>query len=116
MLDSPTRARVLSPTSGPQAQGSGQISPEQLFLKPVGLNCRSPTSLGQTETPFLKAHTKLHVHRAKEVVKSLGQTYLLVLESTGEEGSGCGSRWGQRHEWQPYPGALGSLNMVDGGS
>lgn len=81
MLDSPTRARVLSPTSGPQAQGSGQISSEQLFLKPVGLNCRSPTSLGQTETPFLKAHTKLHVHRAKEVVKSLGQTYLLVLES-----------------------------------
>ena len=55
-------------------------------LNPGLLHCRQTLyHLSHQGSSFLKAYTKLHVHQdteqKKKFVKSLGQTYLLALES-----------------------------------
>ena len=65
--------------------GIGRRNPQSLGLwRPVGLECRSSTGLGEAEIPLLEgAHTVSHALglRAKQWLhQSLGQTYLQVLE------------------------------------
>ena len=62
---SPTEVGVLSPTSGSPAWGSGirRRSPQSIWLwRPAGLEWRSSTGLGETETPLWRVHTRFHVH------------------------------------------------------
>ena len=84
--------RVLSPTSGSPAWGSGlgRRRPQSIWLwRPVGLDHRSFTGLGETETPFLEDTHKVSCApepRAKAVTLwlwlSLG-TYKLVANISG---------------------------------
>ena len=79
--------RVVSPTlcSSPWGSGIRWRSLQNICCwRPVELECRSSTELGETETPLLEVtHKALHAlgPRAKQWLhRSLGQTYLHFLE------------------------------------
>ena len=90
----PTGVRVLSLMSGSPVWRSGirRRRPQSIWLwRPVGLECRSSTGLGE-ETPLIKAtHEVSHAMgpRAKHWLhKSLGWTWLQALECIlGRRGS-----------------------------
>ena len=85
---SPTRVKVLSPTLGFSAWGSGnrRRSPQRIQLwRPMGFDGRTSTGLGETETPLLEGTHKVlcaREPRGKEQWphRRLNETYLLVLE------------------------------------
>ena len=55
--NSPIWVRALSPVPGSPAweSGMGRKSPQSIWLwRAVGLDCRSPSGLGETETPCLE--------------------------------------------------------------
>ena len=69
----PTGVRVRSPTSASPARGScRKTSPHSIWLwRPVQVNCRSPTELGEIETSLLKdAHKIPHTQapRTKAII------------------------------------------------
>ena len=78
---------VLSPISDYPAWGSGigRRSPQSIWLwRPVGLECRGSTGMGETETLLLEGAHKVSCTlgpRPKQWLhRSLGQTFLWVLE------------------------------------
>ena len=85
---SPTGVKVLSPTSGFPAWGSGNRSrnPQRSWLwRPAGFDCRTSTGLRKTETQLVEStHKVLCTPRPKEKEqlphRRLNHTYLLVLE------------------------------------
>ena len=67
------------------SQGQPKGTPEPLALK-ASRTCRSCKGLEETETPLLEeSHTQSHIHQVlgqkQQFHRSLGQTYLLVLEN-----------------------------------
>ena len=76
--------------AGSSAWGSGikRKSPQSIWLwRPVGLDFRSSTGLGETETPLLVA-CALGPRAKQWLRRSLGKTYLWVLEGLlGRQGS-----------------------------
>ena len=100
-----SRSRVLNLTAGSptwRVWYQEEEPPEHVVLKPMGLEHRSSSGLGETDYSW-RVHTRSWVHwdpRQKHWPQgSLGQTYLLVLESLLEGWGGCGSLWGQ-WRWQ----------------
>ena len=85
---SPTGVKVLSPTSGSPAWGSGngRRNLQRIWLRsPVVFNHRNSRGLGETETPLLEgAHSVSCTSGPREKkgwpYKRLDQTYHLVLE------------------------------------
>ena len=89
---------VRLPSWGPDI---GRRSPQSIwFWRPAGLECRSSTGLGETKTPYLEGAHKVSCAlgpTAKQWLhRSLGQTYLWVLESLlGRWGSALTHCWGK---------------------
>ena len=111
---SPTGVSVLSPMSGSPAWGSGieRRSPQSIWLwRPVGFECRSSPELGETDTLLLEGTHKVSGQKQR-LHRSLGQTYLLVLEGLrGRRGGGRGSLWGQWHWWWRNWGNIHQLEV-----
>lgn len=108
----PTGVTVLGPTSGSPGRGSGvrKTSPQNSRLCwPAGPQCWSPTGL--------KAHSAHKLSgaggpRAKQSFdRSLGQTYLRVLESLPARRRAAAAYRGHRLWWRPYLGATGAATV-----
>ena len=106
--------RVLSPTLGSPVWGSGirRRSPQSIWLwRPAGLNCRSSTGVGETETPQWEDAHKFSCApgpRAKLVTsKEPGPDLPSGLQGSPMEGGcSCGSLLGHKGGWWTYPGLL----------
>ena len=72
----------------------------------MGLNYRSSTGLGKIKTPFLRVHTKSHVHQDPELKKGLHKSFLgrkwhptpvfLLGKSHGQRSPVGYSPWGHK--------------------
>ena len=90
--------RVLNHTLNSSFWGSSnrRRSPQIIWLwRPVGLDCRSPTGLGERDSTLgghmNKVSCALGCRTKKWLHRSLSQTYLQVLVSPRERGVDCGS-------------------------
>ena len=99
----PMRVRVLSPMPGFTAWDPGirtRMSQNIWLWKPIRLDGRNPTGLGEIKTPFLedthKALCALGPREEPWLHRSLGQNYFLVLEGLlGRQGAAmihCGDK------------------------
>ena len=107
--------RLLSPTSGYPAWGSGirRRIPQSIYpSRPTGLMCRNSTELAKTESLPLRAYTRFHMPwDPGKSHKSLGQTYLWILEGL------LGRQWmavEQEHWWQRSKGLLIDMSQAGG--
>ena len=78
------RVRILSPHQPPSLgfRCWEEKPSEHLALRPVGLDWKSSTGLGEQRLHSWSMHTRSHVYQEQEqwLHRRLGQTYLLVLE------------------------------------
>ena len=102
--------KILSPMSGSPIwwSGNGRRRRKRIWLwKPGGLDSRASTGLGETESPLLDGTQKVSGTpgsrgRKQWPHKSLGQTYLLILEGLLQRRGVAVAPCGYKHWWRQF--------------